>query len=704
MDWEVIVADGMSDDGTRAILTEYSLREPRIRVIDNPGCISSIGLNAAVVAARGEIVIRMDAHTEYASDYVRQCVAVLAETGADNVGGAARTKATGLMPTAIAAAYRSPFSTGGARFHDERYEGPVDTVTYGCWKKSTLLRLGLFDKTLVRNQDDELNLRLIRAGGTVWQSRRIALVFAPQNALRSFRAILPVRFLESRRDPKAPYSGVVAASRARGIPGGECRSAGSLRDVRWLGRHLLRALVRPMLGGPVCRVCAPGALGVHHDLCRSRLALAACSAACFRHLSSFVWRRLPGWHGIFPASGGATPCKPGIQRADPLDDERPMPNRQLACPVVQADARIPALDGLRGVASLMVVFAHFGPWNVPDNAGPIVALQHFPRLWLQGVDLFFVLSGFLISGILVGARDSPRYFGTFYARRAFRILPLYYVVFFGYWIATASLGSQAPTSGLLFANPLPIGAYAFYLQNFFMAVAGGLGPAWMAPTWSLAVEEQFYLTLPLIVRNVTDRALLRLSLAAIGGRGSPRAAIQWSRSLTGTANYVLLPTRVDSLAVGVVVMLILRNRYEWLAAHKKSIAWTTLAAFAAWTVYPYVPNPHSGRVAFLGYTISAAVFGSVLLCIILSPRGLIAVFLSTPIMRTLGNMAYSTYLFHLIALHVTFRCFAGKDPSLASVADLWLVLAALCATGALSYCSWSFFEKRLIRTGHQFHY
>ena len=172
IDWEVIVADGMSDDGTRAILDRYARREPRIRVLDNPARAVPAGLNAAIRAARGEIILRMDAHTAYAPDYVRRCLDALQATGAANVGGPARTKPRGYWGRAIAAAYHSPVACGGARFHDPNYEGWADTVPYGCWRKSTLLEIGLFDETLVRNQDDELNLRLCRAGGRVWQSRR----------------------------------------------------------------------------------------------------------------------------------------------------------------------------------------------------------------------------------------------------------------------------------------------------------------------------------------------------------------------------------------------------------------------------------------------------------------------------------------------------------------------------------------------------
>jgi succinoglycan biosynthesis protein ExoA len=183
LDWEVIIADGMSDDGTREILERYTRAEPRIRVIDNPGRTVPAGLNAAIREARGDIILRMDAHTSYAPDYVRRCVECLNETGAENVGGPARTRPRGYWGTAIAAAYHSPIACGGARFHDPEYEGWADTVPYGCWRKSTLVKLGLFDERLVRNQDDELNLRLCRAGGRIWQSPKIVSWYQPRASL-----------------------------------------------------------------------------------------------------------------------------------------------------------------------------------------------------------------------------------------------------------------------------------------------------------------------------------------------------------------------------------------------------------------------------------------------------------------------------------------------------------------------------------------
>jgi len=174
----------MSDDGTREILHRIAVAIPCLRIVDNPQGTTSSGLNAAIRAARGSIIVRMDAHTEYAPDYVRECVRVLEEKKVDNVGGPARTKHEGTVQAAVCAAYHSAFGFGGALFHNVNYEGYVDTVTYGCWRREVFDRIGLFDEELVRNQDDEFNLRLIRAGGKIWQSPRIKSWYRPRAALR----------------------------------------------------------------------------------------------------------------------------------------------------------------------------------------------------------------------------------------------------------------------------------------------------------------------------------------------------------------------------------------------------------------------------------------------------------------------------------------------------------------------------------------
>lgn len=180
---EVVVADGMSDDGTREALQRLAAQDPRFRLIDNPGRIVSSGLNRALAASRGEVIVRMDVHTTYADDYVAQCLAALEKSGADNVGGPWR--AVGDTPTqrAVAAAFQSRWLAGGARSRDLGYEGWVDTVYLGCWPRASFERFGGFDETLVRNQDDEHNLRIARGGGRVWQSAAIRSSYRPRGSV-----------------------------------------------------------------------------------------------------------------------------------------------------------------------------------------------------------------------------------------------------------------------------------------------------------------------------------------------------------------------------------------------------------------------------------------------------------------------------------------------------------------------------------------
>jgi len=181
--FEVIVADGSSNDGTREILMRMAEEDSRLSIVDNPGAIVSTGLNTAIRAARGEIIIRMDAHTNYAPDYVSQCVQLLSETAADNVGGPWIVRGNGRIGQAIAAAFQSSFANGGARGHDPTYCGPIDTVYLGCWRREIFDRIGFFDEEFVRNQDDEFNLRLTRSGGKIWQSVKIKSWYQPRENL-----------------------------------------------------------------------------------------------------------------------------------------------------------------------------------------------------------------------------------------------------------------------------------------------------------------------------------------------------------------------------------------------------------------------------------------------------------------------------------------------------------------------------------------
>jgi glycosyltransferase involved in cell wall biosynthesis len=174
---EVLVADGMSDDGTRQIVSSYQADHPNLRLIDNPGRIVPTGLNAALREARGEVIIRVDGHTIIAPDYARQCVDALQRTSADNAGGRMNAIGQGAFGEAVALATSSPFGVGGARFHYSEQEEWVDTVYMGAWPRRVFDEIGLFDEEMVRNQDDEFNYRLSSQGGRILLSPDIKSVY-----------------------------------------------------------------------------------------------------------------------------------------------------------------------------------------------------------------------------------------------------------------------------------------------------------------------------------------------------------------------------------------------------------------------------------------------------------------------------------------------------------------------------------------------
>ncbi len=182
---ELIVVDGLSDDGTGEILSRLSGEFPALRVITNPKRTMPSGVNLAIAAARGRYIAIMGAHNRYAPDYLYQAVKVLEETQADNAGGSMVCEGESYVQEAIALAHHSGFSVGGARWHDPQYEGPADTVFGGVYRREVFDRIGPFDEELVRNQDDELNLRLVQQGGRIWHSPRIKSWYKPRRSLKA---------------------------------------------------------------------------------------------------------------------------------------------------------------------------------------------------------------------------------------------------------------------------------------------------------------------------------------------------------------------------------------------------------------------------------------------------------------------------------------------------------------------------------------
>jgi glycosyltransferase involved in cell wall biosynthesis len=163
---EILVIDGGSADGTRDIVAGFG--EP-VRVVDNPRITAAAALNIGLENAKGDIIVRADAHTTYAPDYVRRCVEVLQETGAANVGGRMRPVATTSFGRAVAAVTSSPFGVGPGRFHYSEEVSDVDTVYLGCFRRSTLEGLGGYDEDRLQwgAEDHELNFRLRQAGGRI---------------------------------------------------------------------------------------------------------------------------------------------------------------------------------------------------------------------------------------------------------------------------------------------------------------------------------------------------------------------------------------------------------------------------------------------------------------------------------------------------------------------------------------------------------
>ena len=206
---EVIVADGDSEDDTRRIVED--MRDPRITVVANPERLTASGLNRAIRAAGGTVIVRCDGHAVLPPSYVRTAVATLAATGAANVGGIQAATGTGLTSRAIAIAMTSRLGVGDGRVHLGGEAGPVDTVYLGVFDRSKIEDVGLFDERLVRNQDYELNYRLRRAGHTVWFTPDLAVTYHPRSSIRK----LWLQYFDYGRWKRAMLASNPAAIRLR---------------------------------------------------------------------------------------------------------------------------------------------------------------------------------------------------------------------------------------------------------------------------------------------------------------------------------------------------------------------------------------------------------------------------------------------------------------------------------------------------------
>ncbi len=369
--------------------------------------------------------------------------------------------------------------------------------------------------------------------------------------------------------------------------------------------------------------------------------------------------------------------------------------------------RIAELDGLRGLAILLVILCHYvgNPDHSPLGFLPHRFLLAFTAGW-SGVDLFFVLSGFLIGGILLEARDSPNYFRTFYTRRVFRILPIYYLwtMLFAFVVivGVTFAGRLATSRHELLRIPVQL----LFLQNIFIGMPK-FPWMWFGVTWSLAIEEQFYLVAPPFIRILSRRQLATALTAAIIMAPVLRFMLfrYWA-----PGSYVcafLMPCRADSLSCGILLALCWREEsFRDFAVRNALIIQRVLAVLFLgvcglfwWLVHPI--NPVTVTV---GYTWLALFFSVVLLTVVSNKSGWLAAAMRWRFLGWLGGISYCVYL-----LHDAFNFFAHQlvfhaDPRLYTIKHVVVSIAALLATLGVASFSWRFFEKPLIRIGHRYSY
>lgn len=176
MEW--IFVDGNSTDKTREIIEKYRSEYPNLIKLDfNPNMTVPYAMNIGINASIGKYIVRLDAHSEYAYNYISMCVHYLNTTDADNVGGVAETKSKGFIGNAIALMLSSKFGVGNSQFRTNGKSGYVDTVPFGAFRKEVFKKYGMYDERLTRNQDNEMNYRIRKNGGKIYMSEDIKLAY-----------------------------------------------------------------------------------------------------------------------------------------------------------------------------------------------------------------------------------------------------------------------------------------------------------------------------------------------------------------------------------------------------------------------------------------------------------------------------------------------------------------------------------------------
>jgi peptidoglycan/LPS O-acetylase OafA/YrhL len=331
------------------------------------------------------------------------------------------------------------------------------------------------------------------------------------------------------------------------------------------------------------------------------------------------------------------------------------------------NARIPQLDAIRGVAILLVIM---------HNQGGDFPSLHLERVFANGwmgVDLFFVLSGFLITGILVDTKPSEGYFKTFYARRCLRIWPLYYSVIFFMFVAVPFLRpSEAHT---VFDRSSPWWAYPLFLQNFLIPVPTS-GAGALAVTWSLAIEEQFYLVWPWVVRYCSLAQLRRIAVTVI----CLSPALRLYLSFHQVNLYSNLFCRLDGLMAGALLALVVRSS-DALPSRFVTRAWISL-----FLAVPLAFATEALGARWIVFSLSATASASLVYLALFSEQRWLRAALTNRFMVYTGTISYGLYLLHKIPFDLAKALQFDRPP----LVVLPIVLAACYAAAAVS---WNLLEK-----------
>jgi len=417
-------------------------------------------------------------------------------------------------------------------------------------------------------------------------------------------------------------------------------------------------------------------------------------------------------------AGGSRP--PGIPGA-PGAAGTPAGDAPRALPAHPA-GRDPRLDGLRGLAILPVVLYHltfFGYATSPVDR----ALTFLPSLGWTSVDLFFVLSGYLITGILWQAKGGERYFSSFYARRALRIFPLYYAVLVFFFVLAPRLAALGHAEAFWMADAdRATWWHWLYLQNLHAAWTGSFHHHFLSIGWTLAIEEQFYLVWPWVVAFSSRRTLIRICLAMVVGAFLLRVAGVWIGA-SPVALLTFTPFRVDTLAAGALVSMLALDpatgarlaRWGRRALPLAALLWLAVVLWARHETALAGPAPagltpdqraaqalafsRSPWIQTVGYSLDLAFYTSLLVWTLSAPAGSrLARWLGSGAMRGFGRYSYAIYLLHLFVAEFARVLF---DPSRAALPFpveqvVWWAVALALVYG-VAWVSWHAFEAPILR-------